>query len=53
MAAVLIMWLVLGPFSWENVPLRTVIEDIQRSTEWRFLYRDAIVADIRITLRTT
>lgn len=53
MVAVLIMWLVLGPFSWENVPLRTVIEDIQRSTEWRFLYRDAIVADIRITLRTT
>jgi len=53
MAAVLIIWSVFGPFSWENVPLRTVIEDIQRATEWRFLYRDAILADIRVTLRTT
>jgi hypothetical protein len=53
MVAALIIWITLSTFSWENAALRTVIDDIQHATEWRFLYRDAIVADIRITLATS
>lgn len=53
MAVLLLVWLMSGPFAWQDTPLRAVIEDIQRETDWRFLYRDALVADVRITIRTT
>lgn len=52
MLAFLLLWLAI-PFSWQNAPLRTVIDDIQTATEWRFLYRDALVADVRITMTSS
>ncbi len=37
-------------FSYQNAPLRSVLEDVERRTAYRFLYRDALVAGVRISL---
>lgn len=35
---------------YDDVPLRDVIEDVEARTDWRFLYRDALVAGARVRL---
>ncbi|RNC85650.1 MAG: TonB-dependent receptor [Balneola sp.] len=37
-------------FSYSNKPFLSVISDIERQTPYRFLYREALVSDIKITL---
>ena len=37
-------------FSYRQVPLRTVLHDVQRRTDYRVLYRDALVAGTTVTL---
>ncbi len=37
-------------FSYSNEPLLSVISDIERQTPYRFLYREALVSGIKITL---
>ncbi len=37
-------------FSYSNEPLLSVIADIEKQTSYRFLYREALIADVRITL---
>ena len=36
-------------FSYENTALRDVIADVQKKTDYRFLYRDALISDTRIS----
>jgi hypothetical protein len=38
-------------FAYDGAPLRRVIEDAERRTPYRFLYRDALVAGKTVTLR--
>lgn len=45
--------LLLLSFNWSQAPLKTVIRDVEAATEYRFLYRDALVAPVRVTLSTT
>ena len=40
-------------FSFQNEPLRTVIQQVQDETSYYFLYRESQIAGIRITLETT
>lgn len=37
-------------FSYSNEPLLTVISDIENQTPYRFLYREALISDVRVTL---
>ena len=37
-------------FVYTNAPLREVIEDVEARSEWRFLYRDALVAGARVRM---
>jgi len=39
----------LGQFHYQNTPLSAIISDIEEQTSFRFLYRDALIADIRLT----
>lgn len=41
----------LGQYNYDNEPLIQVIEDIQNHTPYRFLYREAMISDIRVTFR--
>lgn len=45
--------ILLTSFQWRDAPLRDVIQDIQKRTDYRFLYRDALIADVRISLTST
>ncbi|MEP0547013.1 MAG: TonB-dependent receptor [Rhodothermales bacterium] len=38
--------------TYDDARLRDVIEDVERRTDWRFLYADALVAGKRVGLRT-
>lgn len=49
---ILLLLLLVG-FSWSDVPLKSVIQDVEQTTSFRFLYRDALVAPVRVTLSTT
>ncbi len=40
-------------FSYSNEPFLSVISDIERQTPYRFLYREALVSGIKITLTAT
>ena len=48
-----LLFLLLFGFSWSQAPLKTVIRDVEAATEYRFLYRDALIAPVKITLSTT
>ncbi len=48
-----LLFLLLFSFSWSSTPLKTVIRDVEASTSYRFLYRDALIATARVTLSTT
>ncbi|MBO6524648.1 MAG: TonB-dependent receptor [Balneolaceae bacterium] len=37
-------------FTYSNEPLLSVISDIEKQTPYRFLYREALISDIKITL---
>ncbi len=37
-------------FSYSNEPLLSVISDIEKQTPYRFLYREALISDVKITL---
>jgi hypothetical protein len=39
------------PFAYAGAPLRTVMEELQARTGFRFLYRDALVAGVTVTLK--
>jgi hypothetical protein len=36
-------------FSYENTPILSVINDIEEKTEFRFLYREALIVDVRVS----
>lgn len=40
-------------FVYQNQPLKQVIEDIENREGYRFLYRDALIADKRVTLEAS
>lgn len=48
-----LLFLLLFSFSWSQAPLKTVIRDVEAATEYRFLYRDALIAPVKVTLSTT
>jgi hypothetical protein len=38
-------------FAYADAPLAEVIADVEARSDWRFLYRDALVAGVRVSLR--
>ncbi len=48
---ILVGELVGQQFSYENTSILTVIEDIEEKTTYRFLYREALIADILVTFQ--
>ena len=37
-------------FDYSNQPVRKIFEDIQEKTPWRFLYRESLISDIRLSI---
>ncbi len=48
-----LLFLLLLSFNWSQAPLKSVIRDVEAATEYRFLYRDALIAPVKVTLNTT
>ncbi|MGF1669099.1 MAG: carboxypeptidase-like regulatory domain-containing protein [Balneolaceae bacterium] len=36
-----------------NKPLQEVLDDIQKSTSWRILYRESLISDIRVSIESS
>lgn len=41
-----------GQFVFKEQPVQEIIREIQAETDWRFLYREALVTDIRLSFET-
>ncbi|MCG8373323.1 MAG: TonB-dependent receptor [Balneolales bacterium] len=57
---VVFVWILLLPchtqgqsFSYSNEPLLSVIQDIEANTPYRFLYREALISGIKVTLNAS
>ncbi|WP_412069676.1 carboxypeptidase-like regulatory domain-containing protein [Rubrivirga sp. IMCC43871] len=57
LAAAVVVLLAAGgqaqTLAYDGAPLREVIADVERRTDWRFLYADALVAGPHVSVRTT
>lgn len=51
LACLLLPGRALSQYSYSNEPLLQVIEDIQNKTPYRFLYREAMISEIRVTFQ--
>lgn len=40
-------------FSYQNEPLLSIISDIEEQTAYRFLYREALISDVRVTIQSS
>lgn len=39
-------------YSYQNEPLLSIISDIEEQTSYRFLYREALISDVRVTIQS-
>jgi len=53
LAALLFPGAVMANFSFQDAPLKVVIQEIQEETGYFFLFRESQVADIRVTLESS
>lgn len=40
-------------FAYSNKPVQEIFEDIQEKSSWRFLYRESLISDIRLTINSS
>lgn len=40
-------------FAYSNQPVQEIFEDIQEKSSWRFLYRESLISDIRLSINSS